>query len=261
MKQGPQVTNAVVAELIARAQQPDGKALMQFRSAVGAHQYRALYGLLSRYLHRDAHVLDWGAGNGHFSYVCSRVGLRTTAYSLERGSLDWLPADRCEVVYGSERDPVALPFDDACFDAVTSVGVLEHVRETGGDELSSLHEIARVLRPGGVLLCVHLPNRYSLIEAAARYVPQKHHHELRYTTDEIVALLAETGLRSLEMRRYGLLPRNLWQHAPARLRRSRLLAGLWDVLDDTLAFPLSMLCQNYLFVARREPYPARITRS
>jgi hypothetical protein len=33
---------------------------------------------------------------------------------------------------------VMLPFPDTCFDAVASVGVLEHVRETGGNELASL---------------------------------------------------------------------------------------------------------------------------
>lgn len=41
----------------------------------------------------------------------------------------------------------ALPFADACFDAVISLDVLEHVN----DPFLSAREIARVLKPGGVL--------------------------------------------------------------------------------------------------------------
>jgi SAM-dependent methyltransferase len=144
-----------------------------------------------------------------------------------------------------------LPFPDACFDAVASVGVLEHVRETGGNELASLREIARVLRPSGILICYHLPNRYSWIDFLARRFPGKHRHDYRYTRHDIEAFAFVIGLELLQIRRYGFLPRNSLGALPASFRRSKLFAGIWDASDMVFSLVLSPLCQSYLFVGRK----------
>lgn len=53
-------------------------------------------------------------------------------------------------------DATTLPFADASFAAVVTTGVLEYVRDLG----VSLREIARVLEPGGVVVCtMSLPRR------------------------------------------------------------------------------------------------------
>jgi cyclopropane fatty-acyl-phospholipid synthase-like methyltransferase len=159
----------IVEELIDLAQGADEYGLVQFRSRAAAGQYAVLYELFRRHVVPGGAVLDWGSGNGHFSYYLLRTGHRTTSFSVEkRPSVGQLASGQLREVHGDPTEPVALPFSDGEFDAIASVGVLEHVGKYGGDELASLREIRRVLCPGGVLVCTHLPNRHSAIEALAR---------------------------------------------------------------------------------------------
>jgi SAM-dependent methyltransferase len=249
--------DAILAELTARSIAHPEDQLVAVGSLVGAHQYRTLYRLCRRYLPEGSRVLDWGAGNGHFSYFLQRSGYRAEGYSLlEAGFLDWLPDRSYTFTRGDPRDPVTLPFPDGSFDGVVSVGVLEHVRETGGSEARSLAEIARVLRPGGVFVCYHFPNRWSWIDWAARRVPSLHRHEFRYTRRDIGRLVKDAGLDLVEARRYGILPRNSGARLPRAFRTSRALARAWDAVDGALALPLSPFCQNYCFVALK-PSTAR----
>ena len=125
------------------------------------------------------------------------------------------------------------------------------MRETGGTEAGSLAEISRILRPGGAFICTHFPNRTSLIDWAASHVPGKHRHEFKYSQGDIEKLVADARLTLLAVDRYGFLPRTSLGGLPGPLRRSRVLAALWDGLDGALAFVLSPLCQNYQFVARK----------
>lgn len=249
----PAATDArVLAELHRLAWEHPEHGLLQFRSLLGAHQYRTLYRLCRRYVSPGASVLDWGSGNGHFSYFLLRAGYRARGFTIAgSGPLDWLRALGQELTLGDPTEPVRLPFPDGAFDAVTSVGVLEHVRETGGHEAASLREIGRVLRPGGVFLCYHFPNRYSWIDGAARLVPGKHCHLFRFTRRDIGALVAGAGLTLVDARRYGVLPRNLGHRLPRPLRRSAGCARAWDALDAALAIPLTLVCQNFWFVARK----------
>ena len=239
----------ILGELVARARHDE--TLSMFRSVAGGAQYHRLWGLVRRFVPAGARVLDWGAGNGHFSYFLYRAGFRGTGYSLgEFTYAEWIGDPTYTFVLG--KAPVALPFDDASFDAVASVGVLEHVREPGGTEAESLREIARILRPGGVFICFHFPNRWSWIDLGARVLPGKYHHEFRFTRRDIERLVAEAGLSLLVTGRYGLLPRNSCGALPALLRGSVAFGRFWDALDEGLGVLLSPICQNYLFVARRD---------
>lgn len=230
---------------------PACHALLQYRRLVTANQYRRLYALVDRYLVPDSKVLDWGCGNGHVSYGLWRRGLKVSGFSFEDFGLRRHLDTTYEMRTGTEEDPSGLPFDDQSFDGVMSVGVLEHVRETGGNELASLREIARVLRPGGTFICFHFPNQFSLIEALSRQMPSSHSHQFRYTKADIQNLCSGAGLELLELRRYGALPRNMWHRAPRAIGDSPLVCGIWNGLDEVLGRLLPRWTQNYLFVARK----------
>jgi SAM-dependent methyltransferase len=242
---------SILAELVALARRPD-RELLQFGSLAGAYQYRRLYRMFRRHVPAGAEVLDWGAGNGHFSYFLTRAGYRTTGFSLDPcGFAGWLGATEYGFVRGRLEEPVALPWPAETFDAVASVGVLEHVRETGGDEAQSLAEIARVLKPGGVFVAYHFPNQTSWIDLAARGLPGKHHHRFRYTPADVEALARGAGLERIETARYGLLPRNGIHRLLGPLRGSRAAARAYDALDGVLGIALGAIAQNHAFVARR----------
>jgi SAM-dependent methyltransferase len=197
-------------------------------------------------------VLDWGAGSGHFSYFLVHSGYRATGYSLfDENFLSRLRDVEYRLVLGHEDDPVNLPFPDASLDAVASIGVLEHVRETGGDEVASLTEIHRILRPGGIFLCYHVPNRYSWINAVARLVPGAGHHRYRYTRREVRALVRPSQFQLLETGRYAFLPRNPLARLPAQIVDSERFARAYDAADRYLARLFSTICTNHYFVVRK----------
>jgi SAM-dependent methyltransferase len=104
-------------------------------------------------------------------------GFRSCERSLDAGcgtggTLEWmatrfpgsrpvgvdLAADALRYVRGSGAAPVLqasvarLPFRSDSFDLVLSFDVLQHLPRAAGDESGALHEAARVLRPGGLLL-------------------------------------------------------------------------------------------------------------
>lgn len=240
----------ILDELVEHAEQHPEHALIQFRSLVTAHQYLKLYRLFRRYVPKGSKVLDWGAGNGHFSYFLQRSGYATTGYSIDEDFVLWLPSQAYSAVSGKPADPVTLPFADASFDAVSSVGVLEHVREFNGDEGESLREISRILKPGGTFVCFHFPNKFSWIDFVGRHFLNGHHHEFKYTRNEVRKLVSDAGLELLEVRRYAILPRNAWHLLPHRVRGSKLIARIYDAFDAGIGLLLSPICQNHLFVAR-----------
>ena len=231
---------------------PEKPNLVYFGSLAGSHQYVRLYRVVRAYVPQGAAVLDWGAGNGHFSFFLVHSGYRATGYSLfPQEFQEWLRDPDYQLVVGDPSDPVRLPFADESFDAVVSAGVLEHVRETGGEETASLREISRVLRPGGVFIAYHFPNRYSWIDVLARGLPGEFHHTYRYTREDIERLVKAADLELVEAGSYALLPRNPLYRLPDRLANSERFARAYDATDGMLGALLPGLCTNHYFVARR----------
>ncbi|HMM74439.1 MAG TPA: class I SAM-dependent methyltransferase [Gammaproteobacteria bacterium] len=102
-------------------------------------------------------ALDYGCGAGH---IVSRLRARgVEAYGCDVFYEGGDYSGQVQQAYFASRivrriENGRIPFDDASFDFVTSNQVFEHVADLG----AVLAEIARVLKPGGRLLCL-FPDR------------------------------------------------------------------------------------------------------
>lgn len=137
------------------------------------------------------HVLEVGCGRGVGSEVLiDRLGAeRVTAFDLDDSMVE-LARKR---LHGR---PVELSVGDVCaieqpagsVDTVVDFGIIHHVPEWQ----DAVSEIARVLRPGGLVLFEELP-RWVLDTWAFRTLTV-HPRENRFDADEFAAELARHGL-------------------------------------------------------------------
>jgi len=237
--------------------------LFAFDNIATASQYWIVYeNFLKSVTAPSARVLDWGSGSGHFSYFLLNNGFKTESFNVNAG--DSYHPDGIKIVdllnsrfkdafnfKISSGDPVQLPYPDESFDAVVSVGVLEHVRQEGGDEIKSLKEIRRILKTGGVFLCFHFPNKFSWVEALARKIPSKHHHLYRFTRHNIHALNQAAGLHVEEIAEYAILPRNELARLPETIKNNPTFVKLYNLMDRLLPKVLPPVFQNYYFRSRK----------
>lgn len=242
----------IMFDLVTACRKGTNPGLDQFGSFTSAFQYKRLYDLFRKFVKNSSKVLDWGTGHGHFSYWLVKSGFTTFGYGFEGFSFKNLVGDSYNYKKGSFNSPKIIPYEDNAFDAVSSIGVLEHVKDTGGEEGSSLNEIKRILRSGGVFVCYHLPNKYSWIEFLASFIPNKHHHNNRYTEKDIKNLVEKSGMEIVLVNKYGFLPRNSWGKFGDLIAYSTAVNYIWEIIDKIFSFIFKPICQNYYFVARKK---------
>ncbi|MEM9433068.1 MAG: bifunctional 2-polyprenyl-6-hydroxyphenol methylase/3-demethylubiquinol 3-O-methyltransferase UbiG [Pseudomonadota bacterium] len=96
-------------------------------------------------------VLDLGCAGGFMAEALTEKGAQVTGIDPARKAIE-AAKSRARSIGQSIRYDVGvgedLPYDNASFDTVVCVDVLEHVSDLN----RTLSEIARVLRPGGVFL-------------------------------------------------------------------------------------------------------------
>jgi SAM-dependent methyltransferase len=134
--------------------------------------YRRLYPYLLGYFPREEiegrRLLDIGLGYGTLGQELAQRGAEYHGLDIAAGPVAMLRsrlarvegADPARVQQGSV---LSLPFDDASFDHVVSIGCLHHT----GDLAGALGEVRRVLRPGGRLVLM-VYNRHSLRQLLLR---------------------------------------------------------------------------------------------
>lgn len=213
--------------------------------------------LTNQYLSPGQLVLDWGAGNGHYSLFLSRFGAQTTGYSFESPPAILTKEKNYSHILADYASPKLLPFNSNRFEAVCSYGVIEHVHETGGEQAASMREIHRILKPGGLFLCFHLPNRFSWIEMAVEIVntfmrDKKHVHSRKFTRKDFVSLFSPDEFEIVREGRYNFLPRNILHSVPSFISNSLPFVEVLNFVDDIGSRLLPYICQNWFFILRKK---------
>jgi ubiquinone/menaquinone biosynthesis C-methylase UbiE len=114
---------------------------------------------LSKYLKPGAMILDLGSGRGQFPFELVQDGYRTIGLDYVKSIVE----KNNEEVHNRkldtsmrfiEGDVFNIPFTDGSFDAVTDVGLLQHIHPE--DWLEYRMEVNRVLKPGGYYFLIAL---------------------------------------------------------------------------------------------------------
>jgi SAM-dependent methyltransferase len=159
-------------------------------------------------------VLDCGAGLGWITHVIARLHdcrLAATDYDVPR--LLTARRENPPEVSIAASDIYHLPYRDGYFDKVVLSEVLEHVP----DDAAALSEVARVVKPGG-LVAITVPNRdYPFLwdpvnwtRERLRLAPIREgffgglwtNHLRLYARDGLVDLVRRTGLVAEEVRQH-----------------------------------------------------------
>lgn len=183
---------------------------------------------------RPARILDAGCGTGGMVHWLSRYGA-VTGIDLAEAALSRAHSRGLRSLARASVD--ALPFQSNAFDLVTSFDVLYHLDVT--DDLEALAEVARVLRPGGMLL-IRVP--------AHNWLRGRHdvsvHTRHRYGRDELQTKLQQSGFR---IRHITFVNSLLFPLAPVKRMLERTdqegVPDLWrppEPINNALATLLSL---------------------
>ena len=199
-------------------------------------------------------VLNAGAGTGSFSLRLAENGFDVTSVDASSAAVEVLRRRVPGEV--AQADVTTLPFADAAFDAAVLGEVLEHVE----DDRGALEEVARVLRPGGVL-AVSVPADPKRFGPSDRWAG----HVRRYSRQELLSACQAGGFTVERCRAWGfpfaalyhryLYERRLDRHgasAPRRWERPAL-AVLSAILQvDRLFVGVERGALGYLLLATRD---------
>ena len=140
---------------------------------------------------KNTRILAWANSQGADTYG---VDISAPIVAQARKAFDVAPGGepRLHDAVGDVRD---LPFPDASFDAIYSMGTIEHFEETE----RAVGEIARVLKPGGRAI-IGVPNRHdpflrpllvTILQAVGLY---GYGYEKSYSRRALKRMLEDAGL-------------------------------------------------------------------
>jgi ubiquinone/menaquinone biosynthesis C-methylase UbiE len=127
-------------------------------------------------------VLNGGAGQGTLSRRLAELGFEVTSTDVSPETVELLRERAPGVVL--QADLTSLPFEDERFDAAVLGEVLEHIE----DDRGALAEVARVLRPQGVL-ALSVPANPKLHGPSDVWAG----HVRRYTRQELLQACSAAG--------------------------------------------------------------------
>ncbi|MFL5733317.1 MAG: methyltransferase domain-containing protein [Chloroflexia bacterium] len=233
------------ARCYARQNPGDLTDLAHIDNPAGAAVYVRMAARIDRTLPRNARVLDWGCGYGQISWLLANRG--HTVYACDWGKRPRISAfldDR--ITYFPLTSPVQIDAPEAAFDAVISIGTLEHANNI----FASMCEIRRILKPGGWFIIFRFPNDLSITEYAARRLGLWA-HSVRMSKAELRMMLRMFSFRIDHIGYDSLLPVVVGRESSFRglvSLRSRFdgpitwLDGLLTRLPLISAFSTSLHC-------------------
>jgi SAM-dependent methyltransferase len=195
---------------------------------------------------KNTRILAWAQKGG--ALTCG-VDISEPIVRQARSAFDQDGGGRCPL-QGAVGDVRALPFRDATFDAVYSMGTIEHFDETE----HAVEEIARVLKPGGRAI-VGVPNRHDpflrpLLATALQAVGlYGYGYEKSYSRRALRQMLQRAGLQ--------VIAETAILFIPGWLRMLDLACHSWcrplAVVTGALVLPFVLL-DRYVPAVRRHGY-------
>jgi ubiquinone/menaquinone biosynthesis C-methylase UbiE len=173
-------------------------------------------------------VLDYGCGNGEESLFAARhgasrvVGIDISEVSIRNCRQRAEHEGLARAVDFRVNDGEALEFADDTFDVAMEYGVLHHVELD-----AAMRELARVLRPGGRMICTEALGHNPIIQAYRRRTPN-----LR-TQWEVEHILTKDAFATMGRYFERVEPRffHLATLAAVPLRKSAIFRALLGVLE------------------------------
>ncbi|MGB8651479.1 MAG: methyltransferase domain-containing protein [Mycobacteriales bacterium] len=146
---------------------------------------------------RGKQVLDVAGGDGWWAAQATKAGASATCLDIATDKLR-RGATLKVSPHLVEADALDMPFKDGTFDVVMSVCAIEHF----DDGPRSLAEMARVVKPGGVLvMSADALTRADESPDLMAVHRRKYHVQRTYTHDELTKLLDDAGF-TVEEHRY-----------------------------------------------------------
>jgi SAM-dependent methyltransferase len=118
-------------------------------------EYELALRIMRRELPRNGRFLDAGSGVTPLAHVIAGQGAEAHACDVDAGAIQALQRLDTDALYGSHvcytwQDLTRTSYDDASFDAVSCISVIEHLPAPLDQRV--VRELVRILKPGGALI-------------------------------------------------------------------------------------------------------------
>ncbi len=198
----------------------------------------------------DLRLLDVGCGTGHHMAALRQRGFEVAGVDASKEMLEHARANNPDTEI-LEADVEELPFPDGSFDLVLSIEVLRHLPHSA----RVIHEMGRVLKPGGVCLLTATPllnlNGYTLINQIAhrRGVGNlARHKQAFHSSGRLRREFMSAGFAPPAIHGVYLGPINWVQRLTPHLLPQFL--RVWERVDETLADRPVMRELGNMFIVR-----------